>query len=495
MKNGVRFEKLEKDLVIKDPCQVSVDFLRERCARFFERHDRLGATHLWFADHFEDMPARRTPDEVIDVIFFGGFIRRFLESGNWLEGRYRFWCLTGSVQAVMSKLLGIPADAIGIIPRREIAPEPRRSTSLPMPGEPITFVFGGRLSATKNLELLVRTVSRLQKQHGLDVSLVLSGDFDDRNHPDRGIWEGQSYERALRDVIAKLPWTRKPRFKHGLEPHEWTKEKYVNPVYINLSTYVYEDFDVSLAQARAEGWPAVISDWGGHRDVPPKPRHVVKVPPAMLGHSHEIPALTDLRARSLAAFLEHALYAKSGAANSSPVSERVDVQATIEAPRILPSREIDSHRRAFIARTGPSAITLYRRGLDGFSYEEPAEKFFAAYRACFAAPHDGEATAVLVNDLHASKDPAIARIPKVCENIVKERAMGAKQVVFIPSKEVLHPLHSIVIANAREILVPFESKHLTPLLEHWVRDLEIPARIFTVAMQDRKGLAFTEVKL
>lgn len=475
--------KLDKELVVKDPCQVSVDFLRERCEAFFANHRELRAKHLWFADHFEDMPKAK-PGEIIDVIYFGGFIRRFLESGNWLEGRYRFWCLTESVRTVMSRLLGIPADAIGAIPRHELAPEPRRSENFAKRGAPIDFVFGGRLSATKNLELLIRTVSRLQKDHRLDVSLVLSGDFDDRNHPDRGIWEGESYEAKIKELISGLPWTKKPRLKHGLEPDEWIGQKYANPVYVNLSTYVYEDFDVSLAQARTAGWPAIVSDWGGHRDVPAQPLRVVKIPAAMLGHSHEPAALTDLRARSLAAMLSNSLYEKSG--------EREQfVEKSVSAPRVLESSEIDRLRRGFIERTGPSAITLYRRGLDGFSYEDPAEKFFAAYRACFAAPIRGDATAVLVNDLHDSKDPSVAKIPKVCEGILAEKAVGSKLVVFLPAKEVLHPLHSSVIASAREILVPFKSEHVAPLVKHWKRDLEVPARIFTVTGSPR--LTFTEV--
>ncbi|MES2965544.1 MAG: glycosyltransferase [Bdellovibrionota bacterium] len=491
--------KLSKPLVIEDPCQTSVNFLRARCAKFFAARPELRAKHVWYADHHVGMPKVKSGD-IVDVVFFGGFVRRFLESGNWLDGRYRLWCLTGSVRDVMSKVLGIPVDAIGVIPREDLAPEPKRSAVFPRRGEKVTFVFGGRLSATKNLELLVRTVSRMQTELRLDVALVLSGNFDDRNHPDRGIRVGENYALKLTELIAKLSWTESPKLVHGLKPAEWiAKSNVVNPVYVNLSTYVYEDFDVSLAQAREAGWPAIVSDWGGHRDLRSDASCVLKIPPAMLGHSHEPETLTDLRARSLAIHLSHAIFdrpskktvvAAKAAARTKP--------REFEIPRVSTSAELDSFRRKFIEKVGPSVITLVRHGLDGFSYEAPSEKFFSAYRACFAAPFHGEVTAVLVGDFQESKNPAVEQIPRVCEGIVEERATGARQIVFVPALEVLHPMHSLVIANAREILVPFKWEHLGPLVKHWVRDLEIPARIFTVSARTRtgrrNGLTFSEVK-
>lgn len=476
---------LRKELVIKDPCQVSVDILRHRALVFLKK--KVKAKHVWFADHYKEMPEAR-PGEVVDVVFFGSFVRRFLESGNWPEGRYRFWCLTGSVKSAIASLLLVPKTAVGVIPREEIFAPPKKVAKLPKSDHAMTFVFGGRLSATKNLELLVRVVNRLQLGHGLDVSLVLSGDFDDRNHPDRGIWEGERYSEKLKSLISSLEWKSKPLFKHRLGPNNWTEQAYVNPVYVNLSTYLYEDFDVSLAQARARGWPAIVSDWGGHRDVV-ESESVMKIHPAMIGHSHEATELTRLRAEAIAIWIDARLSRK--AVFESEVAPR----ASYVEPEVVSSRAIDESRRKFLRLLGPGGLTLQRRGLDGFSYEDASEKFFASYRACFAAPLRGSAVAVLVNDLHASDVRSVAEIPHVCEAIMRDPSRAKSQIVLVPVNEALHPMHAFVFARAKEILVPFESRHLAPLVRHWREDLEVPGKILAVSRgRGKRALAFQKLK-
>ncbi|MEK7357937.1 MAG: hypothetical protein AAB250_15920, partial [Bdellovibrionota bacterium] len=138
-------------------------------------------------------------------------------------------------------------------------------------------------------------------------------------------------------------------------------------------------------------------------------------------------------------------------------------------------------------RLGEGGLTLQRRGLEGFFYETAAEKFFATYRACFAAPLSGKATVLLVNDMHDSNNPGVAKIPEVCDALLRERRFAGRKVLIVPTCEVLHPIHSFAIAKAEEIFVPFKSEHLGSLLEHWVKDLEVPRKkISLVGDQIRK---------
>jgi len=258
---------------------------------------------------------------------------------------------------------------------------------------------------------------------------------------------------------------------------------------VNLSTYLYEDFDVSLAQSLEAGWPAIISDWGGHRDVESSVS-VMKIHPAMIGHAHELPELTKLRARSLAAHIAAGLKSKPVGkfVTKKPVKHK-----SFAGPLAITTSEIDSVRRSFSRKLGSGAVTLQRRGLDGYSYEKGAERFFASYRAGFSAPYEGGGAAVLVNDLHTTNEKKVASIPKIVDGVLKDRRLLSSAIVFIPTNEVLQPLHASVIHRAKEILVPFESKHLRPLLDHWLKDLEIPARIFTIAAPAGK-LSFKELK-
>lgn len=474
--------RIPKELIVKDPCQVSVDVLRSRCRQFFAREKAIGARSIWFADHFRD-PPKVPPGGVLDVVLFGSFVRRFLESGNWTADHYRLWCLTPAVRDVMVKVMGVPASAVGVIPRARLESKPK-ATKLPSLSKPFTLVFGGRLSASKNLELLIRTVHALQTEWDLDVELVLSGDFDDRMHPDRGTWRDEDYAGQTKSLIASLEWRRPPRLRHGLGPKNWIRQFYVRPVYVNLSTYVYEDFDVSLSQAREAGWPAIVSDWGGHRDVPSGPG-VLKIPPAMIGHAHEGEGPIRLRAQSLAAWIVTEWTKKR-------VTEPVDV--SFDVPESISMAQIDAVRRRFLASLGEGSLTLQRRGFDGFGYEPASEKFFAAYRGCFAAPfRDREAVAVLINDLHRSREAGLADIEGICREILRKSSKKGRAVVFVPVREILHPMNHAVIDKVREVVVPFDSAHSRPLFRHW-RRLGVEAPI-SVVTRSRNGLALNAILL
>ena len=95
----------------RDFSQHSIEFLSRRCREYFGLH-HPEVKHIWFVDGFEPIKKEIPRDEVLDLVFFGDFVRRFLESGNWLHEHYRFWCLSQSVKQSLEAIFKIPSDRI-----------------------------------------------------------------------------------------------------------------------------------------------------------------------------------------------------------------------------------------------------------------------------------------------------------------------------------------------------------------------------------------------
>src|SRR5262249_55975023 len=149
---------------------------------------------------------------------------------------------------------------IGVIPRYELFPAAKEQRAFPRAGAPFTLVFGGRISPSKNVETLLETVSYLQTAHEVSVRLALFGRFDEAP-------EVRDYRARIRRLIKTTPFTDRPRLVEGLGPDQWYRGSFETPILVSLSTFLSEDFGVSVAQAQARGWPCLLSDWGGHRDV------------------------------------------------------------------------------------------------------------------------------------------------------------------------------------------------------------------------------------
>ena len=204
--------------------------------------------------------------------FFRELLKRFLESANWtyldaidsgFSAKRRRTC--------WRSCFGVPAWQIGTIPRYELLAPAREQRPFPARSEPFTLVFSGRLSPTKNIEMLLKTTAFLQTVQKVPVELALFGSFDNELHVDHEPPpEGErltDYRERVLQCIDELEWTARPRIIHGCGPDDWYRQKLVNPVLVSLSTFLGEDFGVSVAQAQALGWPCLISDWGAHRDV------------------------------------------------------------------------------------------------------------------------------------------------------------------------------------------------------------------------------------
>jgi len=442
-----------------DVCQTSIELLREHCISALDPMKKMGVTSLAFADH-QDFPqaleSRKTA--VTDVILFGGFLLRFLESGLWPDHHYRLWVVSTAVRDILVRLCGIPAKHIGLIPRYGILPAAEHPRRLPeIQHDPTALVFGGRISAVKNIECLLRTVSSLQIDHNCPVSLSLLGAFDDQYHSDYGRRAHNGYEEYLHSLVHALPWSRQPAFLQKMGREEWIKAAGDEPVLINLSSFMMEDFDVSLAQAQAAGWPAIISDWGGHRDA--GGMNVMKISPQLIAHSHEPPGVQELKAKALASRLISRSFSFSSTLSGAALSE---------VPVPIHARELDHFRREFLQRTGPDAHLIYRESNECFADSPCGLRFFRSYRSLFSGLPPADETVVLINDLHDANLPELRHLRSLCLEILRLASLAKRSIVFLPIQNLDEVHHRMTFLQAQSVIVPFVEDGILPFLESWL---------------------------
>jgi glycosyltransferase involved in cell wall biosynthesis len=119
-----------------------------------------------------------------------------------------------------------------------------------------TLVFSGRASPGKNHGLWIKVAHEIQAKSRRCVRVVICGP--------QTAWlrEASPFPTEIR----RFRWRVKPRFLGDLGL-DWPRKIKGNPVLLNLSTSFQEDFGVSAAQAQQQGWPLMLSDWGGHADI------------------------------------------------------------------------------------------------------------------------------------------------------------------------------------------------------------------------------------
>ena len=330
---------------------------------------------------------------------------------------------------------------------------------MPKGNTPLTFVFSGRLSPTKNIDSLIWCTYYLQKQFKVPVGLVLCGDFDNERPADRGGELDFDYSQKIQDLSNSLDWNIQPRFLPKTDTDSWIDSNLKNPVFTSLSTFICEDFGVALAQAQRAGWPCLISDWGGHQEV--RGSAVIKVHPAWIGNSCEPDALIQLKSRALAARVYSLL---SGKEVSRFLETGTEELVTNLAP--LPCAELDRIRRATVSRLGTIHRLIYREGLDRFSDTEKGKLFFSKYRLLFSGSSHLSPVVIATHDFSPSVEAR--KIEGYCNLILEKELQAGNDVIFLPLSELLKPQSFELLLKAGKFIFPFYSRHLYSLIL-WVK--------------------------
>lgn len=243
----------------------SLTFLKTRVLEYFER-ENIDTSNVWFVDIDIVFPQSLLKKDSVQVVFFGGFPERIFESGNWPSIQYSFWCLSKKVNDVLIQLFKFPEDSIRVIPRYEIQSRSVEERKLDL-NSPMQIVYAGRLSAQKNIEMLLAFSSIMQEKLSSDVDILLLGEWDNHIPKNRGRFVIDSYEKRIKEFSDKLTFKKQPQFIHHLNHSEWPLLVGANSLMVNFSTFVCEDYGVAVAQGQSMGMPMLLSNWGGHCDV------------------------------------------------------------------------------------------------------------------------------------------------------------------------------------------------------------------------------------
>jgi glycosyltransferase involved in cell wall biosynthesis len=245
----------------EDPCHRSMDLLKQLTSKWLESNFQI--TEPVFIDDNSFFLHGFPDNEIIDIVFFGSHLEKLLRSGNWKKEKFRFWVLSQAVKNIFVEVYGFKEEQVSLIPRYQLFPHGNDHEI----GNTYDFIYSGRISPTKNIELLITSFSEIHTNLEKDSKLFIIGHFDNEVLP--GAKELPcEYEKALRDLVTNLNFCEKIIFLPAKEPGTWMNNpQFKNPVLINFSNYLHEDFGVSVAQAQSKGWPIVASSWGGHLDL------------------------------------------------------------------------------------------------------------------------------------------------------------------------------------------------------------------------------------
>ena len=164
-----------------------------------------------------------------------------------------------------------------VIPRYELFPCKNMGNLFPAIGDEWEIIVSGRISPSKNISLILHTISYLQTQFNEKVRLKIIGEFDDEENLanfDRP-YEGK-FKTEIISLIQNLKWVHRPEIIHGETATSWLNHLKPQSVLMALSTNWAEDFGVSLAQAQELGQALIISNIGGHRDICGE--NIIKIP-------------------------------------------------------------------------------------------------------------------------------------------------------------------------------------------------------------------------
>ncbi len=260
---------------------VSHTLLQPACEKYFS--SEFNSTP-WFPGPLR-APHEVPTTQILDVVLFGDFLEELAKFGEWpKKNSYRIWVLCQSARDVLVELVGFEKNQIGVLPRQALFPQITPEHEFPPSDSNFTLVYSGRFVSNKNFDIFLRVASELQTEYGFRNMKVKAYGF----YP---VLE-QELSSTFAYLVLKLKWINAPEFYTEAGPHEWVTDTKGDSVIMSLSKHRREDFGVSVAQAQVAGWPCILSDWGGHRDV--SGANVLKIPAPLIPRDSYISKKIDV---------------------------------------------------------------------------------------------------------------------------------------------------------------------------------------------------------
>jgi glycosyltransferase involved in cell wall biosynthesis len=318
----------------EDPCHRSMDLLKQLTSSWLETHFQISSPvfiddNSYFLNGFPDT-------EIVDIVFFGSHLEKFLRSGNWKKDQYRFWVMSQAVKNIFTNVYGFSEEQVALIPRYDLFPLGPDINH----GNTYDFVYSGRISPTKNIELLITSFSKFHQSLSKPAKLFIIGHSDNEVLP--GAKELDcNYKDALIDLVSRLKMNDHISFLPAQDSKSWIEEKsFKNPIIISFSNFLHEDYGVSIAQAQSKGWPTIISGWGGHLDVAGS--NIMTLPYEYLENYHAF-FLTGYSLRIANYFKNHFSFKEIPCTQNRP-----------SLPKTISLAEIDTQRRSMFEAFAPN---------------------------------------------------------------------------------------------------------------------------------------------
>ncbi len=274
--------------------ETSSKYLRAKCIAALVPKSR--------AIFFPSLPAGKLlvlkKTKTLDVVLFGDAPYSVLNISNWPPYEYyRIWCLSSAMQKALRRTAKLDAQVIRIRFGNQETVEQSFSGV-------IRFVFAGRIGADKNLILLTKLVYQLQKD-GFPIQLRIIGEFDN-SRLDKFVYKRTTkFSETFAQLLDRLEWKYPLIIEAPKAPKAWIKTLEQQDIFISLSTHWTEDYGVAVRQALSAGSSAVLSEWGGHKDVTGR---AILVPIEFLGST------SAENVKKLSRFIVSALDLRSGVA-------------------------------------------------------------------------------------------------------------------------------------------------------------------------------------
>ena len=165
----------------------------------------------------------------------------------------------------------------------------------------VRFLYVGRLSLQKNVHILLRAFSNLKKRNPeTHFEFIVFGGEDAIGAPEYGI-RSLDYGKKLQKIAQNLNLT-EVRWMGPAD--QKTIDRFIRSkrhIFVSASTHLGENFGLAAFRSLSLGHPAVLTGWGGHRDLKGYfPQNVQLVPVSIRGNRPHLKTLDLTRCMEIA---------------------------------------------------------------------------------------------------------------------------------------------------------------------------------------------------
>lgn len=232
---------------------------------------------------------KKYPEAIFVIHVFGNFLSN---ADFWMNfpGRVKFIAPSERHKNLIIDVVG-SRHSVFVLPlkgssirhrKKEIRSVVRNKLQIPQKAH--VFIYAGRINYFKNVHHLIHNFLKFRKtKAGRHCRLIICGYMDDTGdkllnfHPVLG-----HAFLALKAAIENSEDTASIKFLGFQSQKNVDRLLSASDTFVSLSTYSGEDFGVAAGTALKSGLSAILTDWGGHKDLAIRYKNQVKLTKVVL---------------------------------------------------------------------------------------------------------------------------------------------------------------------------------------------------------------------